>query len=52
MTYGRTEQPSDVIRYTYEMCRAGRAYVRSGGMALDGNCREGGTFAFSAIRLN
>lgn len=22
-----------------------------GGVALDGNCREGGTFAFSAIRL-
>ncbi len=27
------------------------AYVRSGGVALDGDCRECGTFAFSAIRL-
>ncbi len=26
--------------------------MHSGGMALDGNCREVGTFAFSAIRLN
>ncbi len=25
MTYGQTEQPSDMIRYTYEMCRVGRA---------------------------
>ncbi len=25
--------------------------MRSGGVALDGDCREGGTFAFSAIRL-
>ncbi len=25
MTYSQTEKPSDVIRYTYEMCRAGRA---------------------------
>ncbi len=25
--------------------------MRSGGLALDGNGREGGTFAFSAIRL-
>ncbi len=23
----------------------------SGGVALDGDCREGGTFSFSAIRL-
>ncbi len=23
--------------------------MRSGGVALDGDCREGGTFAFSAI---
>ncbi len=26
--------------------------MRSGGVALDGDCREGGTFAFSAIWLN
>ncbi len=26
-------------------------YERSGGVALDGDCREGGTFTFSAIRL-
>ncbi len=25
--------------------------MRSGGVALDDDCREGGTFAFSAIRL-
>ncbi len=25
--------------------------MRSGGVALDCDCREGGTFAFSAIRL-
>ncbi len=25
--------------------------MRSGGVALDSDCREGGTFAFSAIRL-
>ncbi len=25
--------------------------MRSGGVALDGDCREGGMFAFSAIRL-
>ncbi len=25
MTHGRIEQKSDVIRYTYEMCRVGRA---------------------------
>ncbi len=25
--------------------------MRSGGVALDGGCREGGTFALSAIRL-
>ncbi len=25
--------------------------MHSGGVALDGDCREGGTFAFSAIRL-
>ncbi len=25
--------------------------MRSGGMVLDADCREGGTFAFSAIRL-
>ncbi len=25
--------------------------MRSGGVALDGDCREGGTYAFSAIRL-
>ncbi len=25
--------------------------MRSGGVALDGDCREGGTFAVSAIRL-
>ncbi len=26
--------------------------MRSGGVVLDGDCRESGTFAFSAIRLN
>ncbi len=25
--------------------------MRAGGVALDGDCREGGMFAFSAIRL-
>ncbi len=25
--------------------------MRLGGVALDGDCREGGMFAFSAIRL-
>ncbi len=25
--------------------------MHSGGVALDSDCREGGTFAFSAIRL-
>ncbi len=25
--------------------------MRAGGVALDGDCREGGTFTFSAIRL-
>ncbi len=25
--------------------------MRAGGVALDSNCREGGMFAFSAIRL-
>ncbi len=26
--------------------------MRSGGVALDGDCKKGGTFTFSVIRLN
>ncbi len=35
----------------YIICYHYSAYMSSGGMALVANCRAGGTFAFSAIRL-